>query len=79
MKTGTKELIKRVGAIHGFTGETSLFFLVPEDVSSEQSIKKRIETEVYLGNYCLCVTSKTKSYQGGTIAVEGKLIVVKCL
>lgn len=79
MKTGTKELIKRVGAIHGFTGETNLFFLVPEDVSSEQSIKKRIETEVYLGNCCLCVTSKTKSYQGGTIAVEGKLIVVKCL
>lgn len=43
MKTGTKELIKRVGAIDGFTGETYLFFLVPEDVSSEHSTEKGIK------------------------------------
>lgn len=67
--------------MHGFTGETYLFFLLPEDVSSEHSTEKGIETEVSLGNCSPCVRkrSKIKIYQGGTIAVEGKPMAVKCL
>lgn len=51
MKNGTKELVKRVGAIYGFAGETKLFLLIPEDISSELSTQRGIEEiEAVLGN-----------------------------
>lgn len=50
MKNGTKELVKRVGAIHDFAGETNLFLLISEDDSSECSTEKGTEAEAVLGN-----------------------------
>lgn len=50
VKNGTKELVKRGGATHGFAGETSLFLLVPEDVSSELSTQRGREAGPVLGN-----------------------------
>ena len=50
VKNGTKELVKRIGAMHDFAGETNLFLLIPEDVSSECSTEKEIEAEAVLGS-----------------------------
>lgn len=50
MKNGTKKLVKRVGAIHDFAGETNLFLLISEDDSSECSTEKGTEAAAVLGN-----------------------------
>lgn len=40
MKNGTEEPVKKLGAIHSFAGESSLFLLIHEDVTSEHSTEK---------------------------------------